>query len=94
MNTNLHRCTRYLEEIKAPFEDKSSAVYRAGLRLISAEQMLFPCFAQDAWQAKLDKGMVFDKHGKKSDIVIKSRTDGPDLVQISRIQQHQTVAKN
>ena len=30
VNTNLHRCTRYLEESKAPFEDKTSAVYKAG----------------------------------------------------------------
>ena len=57
-NTNFHRCTRFLEEYKAPFEDTSSAVYKAGLRLISAQQVLSPCVAQKLWKAKLDKGIA------------------------------------
>ena len=60
MNTNFYRCTRYLEEAKAPFEDQNSAVYKAGLRLINAELVLIPCVAQKAWQEKLDKGTVFE----------------------------------
>lgn len=56
MNTNFNRCQRYLEEYKAPFEDQNSAVYKAGLRLISAEQVLSACVAQKKWQEKLEKG--------------------------------------
>ena len=60
INTNFNRCTRFLEEYKAPFENQDSPVYKAGLRLISAEQLLSPCVAQKIWQDKLDKGTVFD----------------------------------
>ena len=59
MNTNFYDCNRFLEEYKAPFEDQDSSVYKAGLRLISAEQVLSPCVVQKVWQAKLDKGVGF-----------------------------------
>ncbi|KAK7092819.1 uncharacterized protein [Littorina saxatilis] len=61
VNTNFNRCQRYLEEYKAPFEDQNSAVYKAGLRLISAEQVLSACVAQKKWQEKLEKEGVDDR---------------------------------
>ncbi|KAK7482478.1 hypothetical protein BaRGS_00026295 [Batillaria attramentaria] len=61
VNTNFNRCTRYLEEYKAPFVDVNSAVYKAGMRLISAEQVLSGCVAQKAWQQKLEKEGVDDR---------------------------------
>ncbi|KAL8564943.1 hypothetical protein ACOMHN_019846 [Nucella lapillus] len=73
VNTNFNRCTRYLEEYKAPFEDTNSAVYKAGLRLISAEQILVPCLAQKHWQEKLDNEGVDDRTTWASAVVNQNR---------------------
>ncbi|XP_076472289.1 uncharacterized protein LOC143301784 [Babylonia areolata] len=61
VNTNFHRCTRFLEEYRAPFEDPDSPVYRAGLRLISAKYELGPCRVTQLWQEKLDKEGIDDR---------------------------------
>lgn len=61
VNTNFFQCLRNLEEYKAPFEDGDSAVYQAGLRLISAEQVLSPCLATKAWLEKMENEGIDDR---------------------------------
>ena len=53
-NTNLNCCIRDLAEVRAPFEDSSSPVYKAGMRLVSAHLVKTPCLALQQWQEKLD----------------------------------------
>ena len=40
-------CIRTVQEFKAPFLDKTSSVYRQGLRLVSLETAVTPCSCED-----------------------------------------------
>lgn len=55
--TNLDVYSRSEEEIAAPFEDKESAVYQSGLRLVSVKWTLTEDPYNVKWIAAKSKGM-------------------------------------
>ena len=46
-----------MEELKAPFRNEDSDVYRAGLRLVSIEPAVVPCGLQVALGERGTRGM-------------------------------------
>ena len=48
------------EELRVPFEDKSSEAYQEGLRLVSIETHFVPCSFNASWEANsLHRGTRF-----------------------------------
>ncbi|KAK7091132.1 uncharacterized protein [Littorina saxatilis] len=61
VNTNMDRCTKYLDECTAPFKGSKPAVTKHGLQLESAKLVREPCLARLAWRKRLDEDGVDDR---------------------------------
>ena len=51
-----------VEEYAAPFRDQTSAVYRAGLRLVALETQVTPCAVHTEWLKQENKGVVMSSN--------------------------------
>ena len=54
---NLYFCN--VQECKAPFEDTNSAVFKAGLRLVSMETKVTDCPYHTKWMESGEKGKLY-----------------------------------
>ncbi|XP_046551285.1 S-adenosyl-L-methionine:benzoic acid/salicylic acid carboxyl methyltransferase 3-like [Haliotis rubra] len=55
INTNLSFCLPNMEQVRKPFDDKTSPVSRSGLSLLSAEAVVNPDVFYNNWREKKDK---------------------------------------
>ena len=51
---------RTVDEFTAPFQDSTSAVYQAGLRLVAIDTKVTPCPLQEEWLKQENKEGVHD----------------------------------
>ncbi|XP_067657257.1 uncharacterized protein [Haliotis asinina] len=61
LNTNFSFCFHNMDQLRKPFDDKSSAVSKSGLCLLSAETVIIPDIVYTAWKDKKDKEGIDDR---------------------------------
>ncbi|XP_067667486.1 uncharacterized protein [Haliotis asinina] len=61
VNTNLTFCLRNMEQLRKPFDDKTSPVSKSGLTLLSAETAVIPDVFYNNWREKKDKEGIDDR---------------------------------
>ncbi|XP_046567197.1 farnesoic acid carboxyl-O-methyltransferase-like [Haliotis rubra] len=63
INTNIAYCHYNMEDLKAPFENNTSAVWQSGLRLVSSDVVINNDVFYSAWKEKKDLEGVDDRDG-------------------------------